>query len=308
MTLCIAATATHKGEPAIVLCHDWRTEFGDLAGGDVEDKLSWIIPRELAVLKAGIVADADRMAAVYESYFHALPPGSVTAGTFRAFLDVAFQRYRWTLTDDFLIATLGVPYSSLLGGIRNAEGETLTFPDGFVEEKLHQIENLAIPDCLLIVAGFVERTQPVIGVLNEVGPNAWCRVRLEKTFATIGSGASAALISLYRREHTGPDVQLMQAIYNVYEAKLSGEVSPGVGDATSITVLFPNGTCWDLNDAGHKFMLERYRYFGPIPFNHKRPKLRSPYFKFDSALFEDYKIGWQRIDQMSSQPGPRENQ
>jgi hypothetical protein len=306
MTLCIAATATHKGEPAIILCHDWRTESGDVAGGDVEDKLSWIIPKELAVLKAGIVADADRMAAVYASFFQSLPPGSVTAESSRALLDVAFQKYRWTLTDDYLIATLGIPYAGLLGGIKNAEGEVLTFPDGFVEEKLHQIESLAIPDCLLIVAGFVEKRQPVIGVLNEVGPKAWCRVRLEKNFAAIGSGAPAALISLYRREHGGPDVTLMQAIYNVYEAKLSGEVSPGVGDATSITVLFPNGNCWDLNDAGHKFMLERYRYFGPIAFNHKRPKLTRPYFKFDPALFEDYEMGWQRINQMSSEPGPQE--
>ena len=98
----------------------------------------------------------------------------------------------------------------------------------------------------------------------------------------------------------------MRAIYNVYEAKLSGEVSPGVGDATSISVLFPGGYCWDLNDAGHKFMLERYRYFGPIAFNHKRPKLTRPYFKFDSALFEEYEMGWQRTNQMSSEPGPQE--
>ena len=159
MTLCIAATATHKGEPAIILCHDWRTESGDVAGGDVEDKLSWIISKQLAVLKAGIVADADRMAAVYASFFSSLPPGSVTGETFRALLDVAFQKYRWTLTDDYLIATLGIPYAGLLGGIKNAEGEALAFPAGFVEEKLHQIESLAFPDCLLIVAGFVEKTR-----------------------------------------------------------------------------------------------------------------------------------------------------
>ncbi len=158
------------------------------------------------------------------------------------------------LTDDYLIATLGIPYACRLGGIKNAEGEALAFPAGFVEEKLHQIESLAFPDCLLIVAGFVEETQPVIGVLNEVGPTAWCRVRLEKNFAAIGSGAPAALISLYRREHTGPDVPLMRAIYNVYEAKLSGEISPGVGDANfDIGAVSEWGLLGLERDAGHKF-------------------------------------------------------
>ena len=42
MTLCIPATATHKGAPAI------EPNRVTLLG-DVEDKLSWIIPKELAV-------------------------------------------------------------------------------------------------------------------------------------------------------------------------------------------------------------------------------------------------------------------
>jgi hypothetical protein len=49
-------------------------------------------------------------------------------------------------------------------------------------------------------------------------------------------------------------------------------------------------------------MLERYRYFGPIAFNRRRPKLTRPYFKFDPALFEDYEMGWQTVKQSDSEP------
>ena len=69
MTLCIAATCMHGPLSAIVLCSDWRSESGDLAGGDVEDKLTWIVPHQWAALKSGIISDADKLADEYQRCF-----------------------------------------------------------------------------------------------------------------------------------------------------------------------------------------------------------------------------------------------
>jgi hypothetical protein len=295
MTLCIAAVCTHNNnEPAIVLCSDWRAETGDVAGGDVQDKLSWIVPWKWAALKAGIIADADRVVEAFAVLFQQFPE-PITLGNVRPLMDIGFQKYRWRITDDYLRARLAVDYASLLGGVKvEVDKPNLMFPEAFVEEKLHEVENIPIPNCLLIVAGFVEGI-PIICVVNEPdnGSGSYCRTRFESNFAAIGSGAPAALISLYRREHTATDVPLMKAVYHAYEAKLSGEVSPGVGDATSITVLFPDGTCWNLSTAGFRYIEERYAYFGPMRIgNKKRPKLNPPFFSFKEEYFNDYAFPW----------------
>jgi len=297
MTLCIAAVCTHDdNEPAIILCSDWRAESGDVAGGDVQDKLSWVTPWKWAALKAGVVADADRLIEAFGAVLNQFPE-PMALSTFRPLFDVAFQRYKWRLTDDYLRARLAIDYGTLLAGFKNTDDPTkpnIVFPDAFVEEKLHEVEELPIPNCLLIVAGFVEGV-PIICVVNEpeTPGSSHCRLRFESNFATIGSGSPAALISLYRREHTATDVRLMKAIYHVYEAKLLGEVSPGVGKPTSITVLFADGTCWNLSNAGYRFLEERYDYFGPMEIGSKKRKaLKAPYFKFKEEYFDQYVFPW----------------
>lgn len=290
MTLCIAATCVHENEPAIVLCSDWRAESGDLAGGDVEDKLSWIVPGEWAALKAGVISDADRLAVVYRTTFHNLKE-KITPETVLPTFTGAFQHYRLSLITDYLIATSGIDYMTLLKGVRTSESDPFVeFPESYIEKKLNDIEAVPFPNCQLIVAGFVG-TMPFLCVLNESSSDnlSWSRTRLETNFAAIGSGASSALTSLYRREHTGASVGLMKALYHVYEAKLLGEISPGVGVSTSIIVLFPNRRCWVLTGPGHEYMEKRFDYFGPMKIgNKKRPNLSGPFFKFDGDYFAEY--------------------
>lgn len=55
-------------------------------------------------------------------------------------------------------------------------------------------------------------------------------------YATIGSGAMHAGISLSLNKHTASDT-LERALYRVYEAKKAAEVSPGVGRLTDIAVI-----------------------------------------------------------------------
>jgi hypothetical protein len=294
VTLCIAAICTHEKKPAIVLCSDWRSETGDVADGDVQDKLGWVVPKRIAALKAGIIADADRLHGVVKAVFEQ-EPTPLSSNTVRPKLDLAMQAYRWLIIDHHLQARLGINYAGLISGLKTSsepEATTVFLPDDFILEKLHEIESVPIPNCQLILAGFVEDA-PIIAVMNEPA-DSWSavRTRFDSNFAAIGSGAPAALISLYRREHTAPDVNLMRACYNVYEAKLVGEVSPGVGDATSITVLLSNGECWDLTDAGHEYLGGRYDYFGPLRYGRKRPVLKAPFFKFNNKYFEPYEVPW----------------
>jgi hypothetical protein len=55
-------------------------------------------------------------------------------------------------------------------------------------------------------------------------------------YATIGSGALHAGVSLSLNRHTASD-PLARAIYRVYEAKKAAEVSPGVGKLTDMAVI-----------------------------------------------------------------------
>jgi hypothetical protein len=306
VTLCISAICTHEDKPAIVLCSDWRSETGLVAGGDVQDKLGWVVPKRIAALKAGSVAEADRLQGIIKAVFEQeLTPLSTT--TVGPKLDFAMQAYRWLKIDHHLQARYGINYAGLISGLKvspEQESPSVFLPDEFVMEKLHEIEAVPVPDCQLILAGFIDNV-PMVAVVNEP-QSSWSAVqtRFDSNFAAIGSGAAAALISLYRREHTAPDVQLMKACYSVYEAKLVGEVSPGVGDATSITVLLPNGERWDLTDAGHKYLGERFDYFGPLRYGRKRQMLKAPFFKFDKKYFEPYELPWNQESDTGAVPDP----
>jgi 20S proteasome alpha/beta subunit len=59
-------------------------------------------------------------------------------------------------------------------------------------------------------------------------------------FATIGSGGTHAGVRISLGCQT-PDVSLDETIFNVYEAKLSSEVAPGVGKSTDMAVLNSKG-------------------------------------------------------------------
>ncbi|MEK7992432.1 MAG: hypothetical protein AAB403_01385 [Planctomycetota bacterium] len=297
MTLCIAATCTHQKQPIVILCSDWRAESGDLAGGDVEDKLSWIKGPTWAVLKAGIIPEADKLIAVYQtmlSAMGALPNSETLLPT----LNAAFQQYRQLLINEYLSLTLGISYPALLGGVELPGASTtdkILFPEAFVEKTLLDIEQIPFPNCQLILAGFVEGLPFIVSANEDPADGmSYSRLRIQSNFYAIGSGASAAMMTLYRREHKGAETCLMQAIYHVYEAKLLGEVSPGVGETTSITVVFPSGECLDLSTKGHRYMEECFEHFGPLKITKglKRTISPKPDFRFSSEYFEEYKPAW----------------
>lgn len=206
---------THNNEPAIVLCHDWRSEVGDVAGGKVTDKLDWIIPGEWALLLAGPLMDATRMANVFRAEFGRC--GVIANSSISSLMDASFRRYKWELADGYLSVSLGLNYEDLVPGIPFDSGERKEFRDEFVEQKLAEIEQLPIPNCQLIVAGFTQEKKPIVCVVNEpMQSHSDSPVRFDTNFAAIGSGFPAAMISLYKREHMAPECQLMKAAYHVF--------------------------------------------------------------------------------------------
>jgi hypothetical protein len=214
-----------------------------------------------------------------------------------AAFDLAFQNYRLQLINDYLMAKLGISYPWLIGGMK-AEPEAsdnLEFPATFVERMLEDVANIPYPNCDLIVTGFIENGVPVICQVNEEPQQgSFSRVRIDANFCATGSGASAAIMSLYKREHTGSSCDLMQALYHVYEAKIIGEVSPGVGTSTSITVMLSNGDILDLSRKGFDYMAALFDYFGPLPIGRRKRPDNKPAFMFNEEYFEEYEAPWER--------------
>jgi hypothetical protein len=132
-------------------------------------------------------------------------------------MDASFRRYKWELADGYLSVSLGLNYEDLVPGIPFDSGERKEFRDEFVEQKLAEIEQLPIPNCQLIVAGFTQEKKPIVCVVNEpMQSHSDSPVRFDTNFAAIGSGFPAAMISLYKREHMAPECQLMKAAYHVF--------------------------------------------------------------------------------------------
>lgn len=90
-------------------------------------------------------------------------------------------------------------------------------------------------------------------------------VRPEDNFASIGSGSYVAIPALHQREQEDSN-SLLETIYNVYEAKRLSQIVPGVGLATSIDVLYPDGTTWEWSDE----LADRCKWL----FDRLGPKLR----------------------------------
>lgn len=61
-------------------------------------------------------------------------------------------------------------------------------------------------------------------------------------FGAVGSGAVHAAVRLSLSQHTGA-ASLIDTLYNVYEAKRSAEVAPGVGKLTDLALIYNGRIC-----------------------------------------------------------------
>jgi len=113
----------------------------------------------------------------------------------------------------------------------------------------------------LIIAGCVpgDDGDPLTEIFRT---DAWGNFYREENFSAIGSGAHVASAALFQREHDS-SVKLMNALYNVFEAKRLGEISPGVGVSTTIDVMLSDGSVRAISDECFDTLEKFFRRYGP---------------------------------------------
>lgn len=89
------------------------------------------------------------------------------------------------------------------------------------------------PNVEMVIAGFIGKT-PLLCRVSRMG--GWLDVEPITNFCTIGTGSYTAEPALHAREQAF-NLPLDRTLYNVYEAKRTGEMSPSVGKRTTIFVV-----------------------------------------------------------------------
>lgn len=281
MTVCIAAVCQHDDEPRIVLCSDWKGEEG-FGGSETTDK--WrSLPKGWEVLLAGDVSRAEELIARYEDHLEQMTDPATDNALFEEMKKPAHE-HKARLVDDYIRQMFGISYTDFLS--------STTLPHEFVAKQLDEIARISL-GTQLILAGFVKKTSDkttdiyshlfVVGEENT--PSAQANpVRIADNFAAIGTGAYVAIPVMHQHEHDS-DKSLMETIYTVFEAKRLSEIVPGVGTATSVEVMEPNGSVKLLSEAGFKRCLELFSKLGPKL--NVREKTAKKYFELREDFFED---------------------
>jgi len=265
MTLCIAAECEDETDcPKIVLCSDCERSADAIGASETEDKVGLIRPG-WAVLVAGELDRADDLLRVYAEYF-SRPSVVVNERNILVHFrrPAAIQKRR--LVDDYLLQSFAFDFKYLK---HNAK----SLPELFVTEQMAAVNRVRLKSAL-IMAGFVKETYfntgtveptPFLIVADENTDENGTRdeVVRQSEYAAIGSGAQAALSTLYRRQQSSTD-SLMRTLYVLYEANKLSEKIPGVGrEFINLDVLYPDGKLRRLSDDGYEKMIELYGKFGP---------------------------------------------
>lgn len=285
MTVCIAALCQQSEESRdskdqrIVLCYDWKSE-SDLAGSETADKLR-LLPRGWVALMADTLSRCEELVAHYETHIRDMKELVDDRHLFEEMKKPA-HRQKEALANDYIRQTLGVSYADLVSPDKN-------FPEEIVSKRLEEVARIKLR-AALIAAGFVatqqgdnpeKETNPYIFVVDDQSDHEDV-IRVEENWAAIGTGSYVAIPALHQREQDN-GTGLMATIYNLYEAKRLAEVVPGVGDATSLAVMYPDGRVMEWTTE----LFDRCKWL----FERLGPKLRitgkkaKEYFEFKEKEF-----------------------
>jgi len=285
MTLCIAAECDDATDcPKVVLCSDCERSADAVGRSETEDKVGFI-RKGWPVLVAGELDRADDLLRVYSEYFNR---PSVTINESNILVHfrrpAAIQKRR--LVDEYLLQSFAFDYKYLR---RNAK----TLPEVFVTQQMDAIARVRLKSALIIAGivnesyfdtGTVEPT-PFLIVVDENSDANGTRDEVVKQseYAAIGSGAQAALSTLYRRKQSSTD-SLMRTLYVLYEANKLSEKIPGVGEEfVNLDVLYADGTLRRLSDDGYEKMIELYNKFGPKEID----GLKKDWFTLEEKFFDN---------------------
>jgi 20S proteasome alpha/beta subunit len=224
MTVCIGALCEH-GKATIVAADEMVT-FGAPVNLQTEPPgLKKVVPitKTVALLYSGNVPDGEEIIGTVRRLIAGVDRPTV-AHIADQVRDAYTQLKRKRVEETILGPWLGADFAKFQELIKAPASQILSQIIGMVSQHNLQTD--------IMVAGaddtghhlFIVTHPGVRHHLNTLG------------FATIGSGALHAAVSLALNRHTASD-KLAKAIYRVFEAKKAAEVSPGVGKLTDMAII-----------------------------------------------------------------------
>jgi hypothetical protein len=261
MTICIAAICQQdeqNDEPRIVLCYDWKAEQ-QYGGSETSDKMREL-PKGWVALMAGTMPRAEELVAEYATHFESMKQVADRAALFAEMKKPA-RKQKENLVTEYIWQTMGVSYSDLVSPNKK-------FPESIVEQRLNEVAQIKL-GATIILAGFSatdhhkearERLPYIFVVDGESSPEDI--VRIEENFSAIGTGSYVAIPAMHQREHDEAK-SLMETIYSIDEAKRLSQVVPGVGETTTINVMYPDGTLKRWSNALFDRLDHLYGHLGP---------------------------------------------
>jgi 20S proteasome alpha/beta subunit len=261
MTLCIGALAQVPSPmtPCVVLCFDYMGA-NDYWGSEGEYKLH-VLSEELVALAAGSIAQTKELAMIYKDHLKRNPLSDNESEDLEQ-LRKPLSELKRRRAEAYVRRRLAVGYREFLANGARWFGEQ------YYDRYLAAIEKHQ-PNVEMILAGFSGRTRRLYEIRRQDGTGS-VELQQATNFCLIGTGALAAEPVLHARKQTA-NTPMSQAVYNIYEAKKTGETSPWVGERTRCFVLLPaeNGEasiCARVVTAnGEKWLKRLYRSYGPRP-------------------------------------------
>jgi hypothetical protein len=225
---------------------------------ETENKFE-ILPNALWAMHAGSIAKSKELLDVMKASLNQITHEQLWSDPLEA-LREGPKIYKERMAESYCRSRLAISYDRLLKSGKDELDPALR------RRSLMKIYDLAT-EVQLIVCGFDTKRNPRVFKFD------WDEFSECTQFACIGSGASAADHSLYRRGQS-PYTPIPLSIYHVFEAKKFGELSPAVGVKTKAALLGPD---WCLDDetaslphfriidedAGMAFLNRLYSRYGP---------------------------------------------
>ena len=214
---------------------------------------------QVVLLFAGSVPDGESIVGQTRAMV-ALQPGQ----TMSAVADVVKNAYaslkKQRVEETILAPLLGTDFKgfqSLIGSA--AASQLLAQVLGLVMQHNLQLE--------ILVAG-LDSTGAHLFVATHPG----LVVPMDSTgFSAAGSGGLHAAVRMSLGQHT-PGASLVDTVYNVYEAKRSAEVAPGVGNLTDMAIV-KDGRTWTVTSELFK-VLEELHKERPLPSSEETTRLK----------------------------------
>ena len=255
MTVCIAASTTLNGVPAVVLCVDMMGST-DYTSSDTVHKF-YPLGFDFFALLAGTFSDAGEFARIIRSRFAVEKPADFPELLRQ--VRTAVRDLKHGMAETHIEIALGISYDEF-----RKKGK-VTLPEDLYRSLAWEIRSQS-PNVEVLVAGFLpapgKSGHPVPTIIKASFGKVWH----SENFAVAGSGTGIAEAALFHRNQNSLD-SFETTVYQVYEAKCLSEKAPGVGRRVIMFVLRPGQRPLVLTEGGTKFLDKQVKRFSPRKLN-----------------------------------------